>query len=220
MKEKSARNNYILADNQDVTREGLRSYLRLADGDATVTEAAHYRALLEKLRDHPHSVVVVDYALFDFSSANHLLNIKSGAKESSWLLFSDEPGEHFLRQLLMADPTISVALKNNSKAQLLDALMCVAAGEIYWCDYAESVMRSGVPPSKKTVALTSSEKKILYEIALGKTTKEIAVEKNLSFHTVNAHRRNIYRKLEVNSVNEVTRYALQAGLIDLMEYYI
>lgn len=220
MKEKSARNNYILADNQDVTREGMRSYLQLTDGDATVKEAAHYRALLEQLRDHPCSVVVVDYALFDFSSTNHLLNIKSGAKESSWLLFSDEPGEHFLRQLLVADPTISVALKNNSKAQLLDALMCVAAGEVYWCDYAESVMRSGVPPAKKTVTLTSSEKKILYEIALGKTTKEIAIEKNLSFHTVNAHRRNIYRKLEVNSVNEVTRYALQAGLIDLMEYYI
>lgn len=220
MQEKRENNNYILADNQDITSEGLLSYLHTTDGDATITKASNYRVLLEKLRDNPRSVVIVDYALFDFSSVNHLLNIKSGAKKSSWLLLSDEPGEIFLRQLLMADPTFSVALKNNSKDQLLDALMCVAVGEIYWCEYAESIMRSDVPTAKLDVSLTSTEKKILHEIALGKTTKEIAIEKNLSFHTVNAHRRNIYRKLEVNSVNEVTRYALQAGLIDLMEYYI
>lgn len=81
-------------------------------------------------------------------------------------------------------------------------------------------MDADVPLLKVTDKLTASENNILREIALGKTTKEIAVEKNLSFHTVNSHRRNIYRKLGVNSVNEVTRYALQAGLIDLMEYYI
>ena len=81
-------------------------------------------------------------------------------------------------------------------------------------------MRADVPLEKVPDQLTPSEKTILREIALGKTTKEIAAEKNLSFHTVNAHRRNIYRKLGLNSVNEVTRYALQAGLIDLLEYYI
>jgi DNA-binding NarL/FixJ family response regulator len=81
-------------------------------------------------------------------------------------------------------------------------------------------MRGGVPSGKKAEPLTPSEKKILREIALGKTTKEIAIERHLSFHTVNAHRRNIYRKLGVNSLSEVTRYALQAGLADPVEYYI
>ncbi|MCE5205973.1 MAG: response regulator transcription factor [Porphyromonadaceae bacterium] len=211
---------YILADNQDVTREGLRSFLKVADPHGQVLEAANYRKLLEDLRNYPRAVVVVDYSLFDFSSVSHLLNIKSGARLSTWLLFSDEPGEHFLRQLLTADPTISVALKSNSRSQLLDVLRSVSAGEVYWCDYAESVIGGDVPPAKITDTLTASEKKILHEIALGKSTKEIATEKNLSFHTVNAHRRNIYRKLQVNSVNEATRYALQAGLVDLMEYYI
>ncbi len=213
-------NFYILADNQDVTREGIRSFLRVIDPDGSVLEVANYRELLEALRNHPRAVVVIDYALFDFSSVNHFLNIKSGARLSSWLLFSDEPDEHFLRQMLMADSTISVTLKNNTRAQLIDALRSVSRGNVYWCDYADSVMGAGVLPAKITDTLTASEKKILHEIALGKTTKEIATEKNLSFHTVNAHRRNIYRKLQVNSVNEATRYAIQAGLIDLMEYYI
>lgn len=213
-------NNFILADNQDITRAGLISFLKEIDDSAYVTEVTSSRLLLDTLRLLPKSVVVVDYSLFDFSSFNQLINIKAGARESSWLLFSDELDEHFLRQLLMADPTISVVMKHNTKTQVMNALRCISAGEVYWCDFAESVMKSDVLPLKIIVPLTASEKNILHEIALGKSTKEIAYEKNLSFHTVNAHRRNIYRKLGVNSVNEATRYALQAGLIDMMEYYI
>jgi len=68
--------------------------------------------------------------------------------------------------------------------------------------------------------LTASEKVILKEIALGKTTKEIAAEKNLSFHTINSHRKNIFRKLGVNNAHEATRYAMRAGIVDVAEYYI
>lgn len=211
---------YIVADNQDITRVGLISILKEYDSEVKFIEVENYNKMLFMLRQYPDSVVIVDYSLFDFSSITHLLNIKSGAKGSSWLLFTDEPEVHFLRQLLQSDPTISVVLKNNSKSLILDALICVVENEVYWCDYAESVMKAGVPQSKVPDKLTASETNILREIALGKTTKEIAIEKNLSFHTVNTHRRNIYRKLGVNSVNEVTRYALQAGLIDQMEYYI
>ena len=190
------------------------------DDDFSLYEVNSYVGLLEELRMSPNSVVITDYSLFDFSSLAHMLNIKSGANKSTWLLFSEEPGEHFLRQLLLSDDSISVVLEHSTKKSIKDALIAVKEGDVYWCEYAESVMRSEIENAKPTINLTASEKKILHEIALGKTTKEIAVEKNLSFHTVNTHRRNIYSKLGVNSVNEATRYALQAGLIDLMEYYI
>ena len=212
--------NYILADNQDITRVGLKALLQEMGAVTGIYEVTSYLQLLESLRAYPLSVVVVDYSLFDFLSMNHLLNMKSGAGESSWLLFSEEPEEYFLRQLLLADPAISVVLKHSTQAQIKDALISVTAGKGYWCEFAQSVMRTDVPPARMADPLTPSERIILREIALGKTTKEIAAEKYLSFHTINAHRRNIYRKLKVNSVNEVTRYALQAGLIDLMEYYI
>ncbi len=212
--------NYIIADNRDITRAGLISYIKEIDTDFCLTEVNSYVGLLEELRMSPKSIVITDYSLFDFSSLAHMLNIKSGANKSTWLLFSEEPGEHFLRQLLLSDDSISVVLKNSSKKNITEALVAVKEDDVYWCEYAEAVMRSEIENTKPTINLTASEKKILHEIALGKTTKEIAVEKNLSFHTVNTHRRNIYSKLGVNSVNEATRYALQAGLIDLMEYYI
>jgi DNA-binding NarL/FixJ family response regulator len=70
------------------------------------------------------------------------------------------------------------------------------------------------------VELTRTETEILKEIALGKTTKEIAAARCSSFHTVNTHRKNIFRKLEVNTAYEATKYALRAGLVDSAEYYI
>lgn len=211
---------YIIADNQYITRAGLISILKEMDDHAFIVEVSNYNNLQSSLRDEPRSLVVVDYSLFDFLSINHFLNMKSGAKESSWLLFSHELEEHFLRQTLLADPSFSVVLKQSKGWQIKEALAQASVGEVYWCDLAESVMKMPVARERMPDQLTVSEKNILREIALGKTTKEIAYERNLSFHTVNTHRRNIYQKLEVNSVNEATRFALQAGLIDLMEYYI
>lgn len=212
--------NYIIADNQDVTRVGLITFLKEIDPIATISELTTYSQLMEALHNHPESVVIIDYTLFDFLSVHHMLNIKSGARQSRWLLFSNEPEEQFLRQLLMLDNTISVVTKQNTKEEIKEALINVINWDIYWCEYADTIMSFEIKQPNIDESLTVSEKNILQQIALGKTTKEIAVEKNLSFHTVNAHRRNIYRKLRVNSANEATRFALKAGIIDLIEYYI
>ena len=68
--------------------------------------------------------------------------------------------------------------------------------------------------------LLPTETEILKDIAMGYTTKEIAERRFSSFHTVNTHRKNIFRKLSVNNIHEATRYALRAGLVDAAEYYI
>jgi DNA-binding CsgD family transcriptional regulator len=57
-------------------------------------------------------------------------------------------------------------------------------------------------------------------IAQGKTTKEIAIERFASVHTITTHRKNIFRKLGVNTAHEVIKYALRAGLVDSSEFYI
>ena len=216
-----AKNTYIIADNQDITREGLAAVLHRLYGDGSIVTAASCRELQKQLKIFPKSVVVVDYTLFDFSSVHQLLNMKVGAKESSWLLFSDELGEIFLRELLLSDPTISVVMKQDGIAQIVDALQAVSTGSsVYLCESAASILNGDVPKPTMPDKLTATEKVILREIASGKMTKEIAVEKNLSFHTVNTHRKNIFRKLEVNNVHEATKYAMRAGLVDLSEYYI
>lgn len=69
-------------------------------------------------------------------------------------------------------------------------------------------------------SLTPTEQAVLREIALGRTTREIAADRYVSFHTVITHRKNIFRKLGVNNVHEATKYAMRAGIIDVAEYCI
>ena len=211
----------ILADNQFVTREGLLYILKRV-GVEHVVQVETMVQLQEELRTYPDAVVVLDYALFDFSSMQQMLNVKSSAKDSAWLLFSTELGEPFLRYVLLTDPTISVVMKNDSEEEIMAALQNTACKASYVCDSVEQLLQNeGLQSTDISIVnLTATEKIILHEIAKGKTTKEIAYEKNLSFHTVNSHRKNIFRKLDINNVHEAVKYAIRAGIFDVAEYYI
>jgi len=211
----------LLADNQDITREGVKALIGSAGIASKVIDVGTRARLQEKLGAYPDAVVVFDYALFDFVSAQQMLVACESAKNSRWILFSDEPAAAFLRMVMVANPALSVVFKYDTAEEIADALIHAANGERYICASAARLLDEKAAPVPRTPdLLTPMERSVLREIAQGKTTKEIAWEKNLSFHTVNAHRRNIFRKLEVNNVHEAIRYALRAGIVDQAEYLI
>jgi len=211
----------IIADNQFVTSEGLTAILR-KEGIENIVPAGTMRELQERLKKFPDAIVVLDYTLFDFISMQQMLNVKLAFQESIWILFSNELGEHFLRYVVLSDPSISVVMKNDSKKDIMTALQNATYNMPYVCESVEQILRNDTYANTDNtpVSLTTTEKIILHEIAMGKTTKEIAYEKNLSFHTVNSHRKNIFRKLEINNVHEAVKYAIRAGIFDVAEYYI
>jgi DNA-binding NarL/FixJ family response regulator len=210
---------FILADNQYITRCGLHALLeqlRLAD---TVVEAASRTELMARLAAYPAAAVLLDYTLFDLLEAQ-MVNIRQKYRSSVWLLFSDDLSKPFLRRALFSGQPFGVVMKTCPAGDLITALQYAARGEAYLCDLAAQALREGVPPQEARDTLTASERAVLHEVAMGKTTKEIAFEQCLSFHTINTHRRNIFRKLEVNNVHEAIKYAIRAGIIDPAEYYI
>ena len=158
-------------------------------------EADNKAELIQQLRLHPTAVVILDYTLFDFSGAEELMVLHERFKEADWLLFSDELSLPFLRQVLFSSMAFGVALKDNSKEEILTALQCASRKERFICNHVSNLLLAGngssspTHPTIKDDLLTTAERSILKEIALGKTTKEIAAERNLSFHTVNSHRR-------------------------------
>ena len=191
-----------------------------------ILEADSKAELVKELRLHPQAVVILDYTLLDFTGADELIVLQERFKESDWLLFSDELSTGFLRQVLFSSMAFGVVMKDSSKEEIMTALQCASRKERFICNHVSNLLLSGNASPAPTVVvevdrlLTPTEKVILKEIALGKTTKEIAAEKNLSFHTINSHRKNIFRKLGVNNVHEATKYAMRAGIVDLAEYYI
>lgn len=218
---------YIIADNQDITKAGTMFLLSRQKDVSRLLSTDNKAELIRELRLYPQAVVILDYTLFDFAGADELIVLHERFKEVDWLLFSDELSIGFLRQVLFSSKAFGVVMKDNSKEEILTALQCASRKERFICNYVSNLLLSG--SSRQTSAtdntredhlLTTTEKNILKEIALGKTTKEIAAEKNLSFHTINSHRKNIFRKLGVNNVHEATKYAMRAGVVDLAEYYI
>lgn len=192
---------------------------------ALLLEADNKVELIQQLRLHPGAVVILDYTLFDFTDSDELIVLHERFKEADWLLFSDELSVGFLRQVLFSSMAFGIVLKDNSKEEILTALQCASRKERFICNHVSNLLlardnRSPTPHSVQDALLTPAERSILKEIALGKTTKEIAAERNLSFHTVNSHRKNIFRKLSVNNAHEATKYAMKAGIVDLVEYYI
>jgi DNA-binding NarL/FixJ family response regulator len=210
----------ILSDNQYVTSEGILSALKCSDL-CIIIKASNLAELQEKLKCAPDAVVIIDYTLFDFASLEQLLNFKQAFPKSSWVLFSNELGDYFLRCITASDPTVSVVMKGDPKEEIFAAIESAKYDIPFICEAVQQILKAEPDaPPEQPIKLTASEKIILHEIAKGKTTKEIAYEKFLSFHTVNSHRKNIFRKLGVNNLHEAIRYAIRAGIFDVAEYYI
>ena len=81
---------FIIADNQDITKAGMMFLLSKQKETALLLEADNKGELIQQLRLHPQTVVILDYTLFDFSGADELIVLHERFKEVDWLLFSDE----------------------------------------------------------------------------------------------------------------------------------
>lgn len=213
----------ILADNQDITRLGLKVMAISFDTISSVHEARDKSKIISILSNNQDAIVVLDYTLSDFSAAGELLILQQRFPKAHWILFSEELSETFIRSLIFASHSFSILLKSSSLNEIRVALSSVIQGDRFVCNsVADMLMNSDktIDGLGETEALTSTEKEILKMMSHGKTTKEIAYERNSSFHTIMTHRKNIFRKLKVNNIHEARRYAMRAGLLDSTEYYI
>ena len=210
---------FILADNQDITRVGLRSYIAELFEHQDTLNASDKETLVRLLLGHPKSIVVLDYALFDLTSYEDLINISVRFPDAHWILFSNELSDKFIHRMSQ-EKSFSMVLKECPGMEIISALQCAAHSGRYFCQQITSLLVMGAVKTGDSPALTASETEVLKLIALGKTVKEIASERFSSIHTITTHKKNIFRKLGVNNVYEATKYALRAGLVEMAEYYI
>lgn len=209
---------FLLADNQFITEVGLRWLIRQTYADALIREVADKRTLLAVLSEGKTSVVILDYTLCDFREVEELLVINKRYPAVHWILFSAELGEPLIRRLSI-ESAFSLLLKESSAEEIRAALAAALSGKLFHCHAIESLLTCH-PQPKEEVALTPTEREVLRLIASGKSVKEIAALRNSSVHTIITHKKNLFRKLEVNNIYEATKYALKAGMIELVEYYI
>ncbi|MBP6610524.1 MAG: response regulator transcription factor [Paludibacter sp.] len=214
----------IIADNQNITSFGLRYLIQLLELDVEVLDVLCKKDLLDRLQQNNDVLVVLDYTLFDFESANELIVLNSKYPKTDWLLFSDELSDDFLINILYNTNSFGVVLKYNAGEEIQTAIRESLKSRRYICNHVSNVLLDMTKRNNESKRhenkLTITEQEILREIALGKTTKEIASLRFVSSHTIMTHRKNIFRKLNVNNIHEATKYAMRAGIVDMAEYYI
>ena len=170
------------------------------------------------LKEHRSSIYQT--MLLSGKLKGHLFMMQEQA-ETQFDLFSDNLSEDFIRRMVFSGTSFSVVMKDAPMIEIEEGLRKAKQHLQYMCTRAVWLLQHKEDKKDKLVSpLTVTEREILKLMALGKTTKEIAAERFLSVYTVMTHRKNIFRKLEVNNVHEATKYALRAGIVDVVEYYI
>ena len=211
---------YILADNQELTRLALISLIKQNE-ENTLYVATDKAGLVELLKEHEDAIVLLDFTLFDFADADQLLIVGERFALSQWILISDDLTPTFIRQMVYSSHQFSIVFKDGPLNEVREALQTVSRHQRYISQRAlEVIINQQQNDEDQHSILTETETEIVRAIAQGKTTKEIAAERFASVHTITTHRKNIFRKLGVNTAHEVIKYALRAGLVDSSEFYI
>ena len=211
--------HFCFADKQDITRAGLMYICQTFDG-AEYKSVEDKSEMMEQLKLFPDSVVIMDYTLFDINDVEELQILTLRFCNVHWILFSEDLSIDMVRQVIALCPCVSIVLKESPLPEIKESIAFAMQGHRYICQRITEQLLAPSSEQTEKVKLTPTETDILKDIALGMTTKEIADKRFSSFHTINTHRKNIFRKLTVNNVHEATKYALRAGLIDSAEYYI
>jgi two-component system, NarL family, response regulator LiaR len=213
----------ILADNQQLARAGWLYLINRAGISLPVEEAENKKEIVAGCMQQNDPLIVLDYNLFDFEGVNDVIILSTRFPKSAWIICSDSLSEEFIRKVVFESSNISILLKDSPAEDLQSALKQALKGERYISSYISNILFESSKSRKteqKDHVLTQTEKEILREMALGKSTREIAELRHASIHTITTHRKNIFRKIGVNNVYEATKYAIRAGLIDMADYYI
>lgn len=211
--------HYIIADNQELTRAGLKAIIHSKfPGDISIADDK--TELILQLKEYPESIIFLDYTLFDFNDASNLMIAADRFAKSQWILISDDLTTDFIGQIYYGSRNISILFKDTPVSDIANALHSAQEGNRYISQRAVELLLNQRQKEDVETNLTQTEVEILKAIAQGKTTKEIANERFSSIHTINTHRKNIFRKIGVNSAHEAIKYAFRSGLVDTSEFYI
>ncbi|HEX7767109.1 MAG TPA: response regulator transcription factor [Nitrospira sp.] len=206
----------LLADDHALFRAGLRALLQSIDGVQVVAEAGTGPDAIQLVeRDRPN-LVLMDIAIPGLSGLEAAARITKSWPQVRVIILSMHSNEEYVRQALRAGAS-GYLLKGAEPSELELALKAVMRGETYLTPsvskrVVDDYLRQG-SASKKGVTLSPRQCEVLKLIAEGGSTKEIAGKLDLSVKTVEGHRAELMRRLEIHDVAGLVRYAIRTGLI-------
>ena len=213
----------ILADDHAVVRSGIRMLLEAQPDIEIVAEVENGRQAVEQARKMRPDVVLMDVQMPELNGIEATKQIKKMAPETAVLALTMHEDDQYFFEMLHNGASGYVP-KRAAPDELVTAIRTVARGEIFlYPSLATRLVKdylrradSGEQPLVYD-DLTPREREVLVLIAEGMTNAEIADQLVISVKTVDRHRENIMRKLNMHSRIDLVKYAIRTGLIDLGE---
>ncbi len=211
----------LVAEDHTIVRKGLCSLLEAEAHIEVVGEAENGREALKMVEALKPHVVLMDISMPELNGMDATKRLKKLYPDLKILILSMHADEEYIFETLRAGAS-GYLVKRSAPTELVKAIKAAYEGDSFLSpSISAKVIRNYVREKQANTApgsldrLSGREREVLQLIAEGNANRDIAERLFISTKTVEAHRSNIQKKLELNGTAELTRYAVKKGLVEL-----
>jgi DNA-binding NarL/FixJ family response regulator len=199
----------FLAEDHETVREGLRLLVNAQEDMHVVGEAGDGKTAIEQARTLKPNVVVLDLSMPQVNGVVAAQTLRTSLPSAAVVTLTRHRDSAYVQQLLAAGAAAYV-LKQSSSGELLNAIRAAAAGRTY----LDASLQAPIPRTARPAAapmITERETAVLRLTAVGHSNKQIAASLGIAVKTVEVHKSNAMRKLNLTGRTDVVRYAALQG---------
>lgn len=209
----------VLADDHTLVRAGIRSLLNTIAGVEVVGEANNGRQALGLTKAHQPDIVILDVSMPDLDGLEAAGQIHQDFPHTRVIILSMHASADFVVRALQFG-VAGYLLKDAAAGELETAIHAALRGEVYLSpqiskQVVDGYVKRGREINQTASSLTPRQREILRFIASGTNTKTIASWLNLSVKTVESHRAELMRRLNIRDIPSLVKYALREGIISI-----
>jgi two-component system response regulator NreC len=207
----------ILADDHAVLRHGLSKSFQNEKDMEVIAQAKDGRSTVELARELVPDIVIMDIGMPDLNGIEATRQIKQACPGVKVIGLSMHSGKNFIIEMFRAGAS-GYLLKDCEFDELVNSIRIVINNKTYISPaisdvvVESSMLKAGEAKDSAFAVLSKREREVLQLLTEGKTTKQIAKRLHISSKTVEVHRLNIMGKLKMDSIAQLTKYAIQQGL--------
>jgi two-component system response regulator NreC len=211
----------LIADDHDVMREGTRAVIERQPGWEVCGTASTGREAVSKAAELEPDIVIMDMTMPELNGLDAAVQIKRRLPSAEILIFTGHSTEQLIREVFNAGVK-SFINKAEAHTYLVDAIKSLSRHKPFFTDNVSEVLFSSMlnrsegnqATSEPGQQLSPREREIVQLLAEGKSNKEVAETLGISVRTAETHRASVLRKLNLDSVASLVRYAIRNKIIE------
>jgi two-component system response regulator NreC len=207
----------LLADDHDVMRQGTRALIERQPGWEVCGLASTGREAVAQAEELKPDIVVMDMAMPELNGLDAAVLIKRERPKTEVVMFTAHEEDDLVRDAFEAGLK-SVIFKSEAYECLVEAIQAVSQHQVFFSAKVSEILFSKLADrnnvqNEPAHSLTTREREVVRLVAEGKSNKEIGDALGISTRTAESHRAAILRKLKLDSVASLVRYAIRKKLI-------